>query len=186
VKGTYENRVINNLTKYGINDLDEQRKFMSSIIKLTITFLNDLYANEEYEKGNYKAALPIWTENAELGDTVAEFGLSSMYMSGQGVEQDFAKEEYWCNRAAHQGLAAAQILLARNLETGQGVSQDYTEALKWFDVLMARATRVDGKGLYALIKNERDSLESKMIPADIARAQSLAESCLQSQYQQCD
>ena len=54
-----------------------------------------------------------------------------MYREGQGVPQDDTEAAKWYNRAAGQGLGAAQCNLGVMYATGRGVQQDYAEAVVW-------------------------------------------------------
>jgi TPR repeat protein len=47
--------------------------------------------------------------DAENGDAVAQYRLGSSYLSGSGVQQDYAEAAKWFKLAAEQGLAAAQF-----------------------------------------------------------------------------
>jgi len=51
---------------------------------------------------------------------------------GRGVPQDETQGTEWTRKAADQGHAGAQALLAAMYATGQGVPQDYTVAASWF------------------------------------------------------
>jgi uncharacterized protein len=55
-----------------------------------------------------------------------------MYANGQGVPQDYAQAMVWCLKAAEQGDADAQTLVAVMYVNGHGVPQDYTQALIWY------------------------------------------------------
>ena len=47
-----------------------------------------------------------------------------MYANGQGVPQDYGKARQWYEKAAAQGLAAAQGNLGVMYANGHGVPQD--------------------------------------------------------------
>ncbi len=52
---------------------------------------------------------------------------------GDGVERDPSQAAEWLRRAADQGFAEAQHLLAWQLETGTGVSRDLKQAAHWYE-----------------------------------------------------
>jgi len=54
-----------------------------------------------------------------------------MYAHGRGVPKDDVETVKWLRKAAEQGDAESQYILARMYAKGDGVSQDYTEAAKW-------------------------------------------------------
>ena len=55
-----------------------------------------------------------------------------MYMSGQGVPQDFIVAMKWYRVAADQGFAVARLNLGAMYVKGLGVPQDLAEATKWY------------------------------------------------------
>ena len=89
-----------------------------------------------------------------------------MYESGQSVQRDYAEAVKWYRRAADQGSASAQWLLASMYEVGSGVPQDYVQAHMWYNL---SATQGWGAAVFA-----RAALEREMTQAQIAEAQKLA------------
>ena len=74
-----------------------------------------------------------WTRlAAEGGDKRAQYNLSYLYLSGEGVPQDSAEAFMWATLAAKQGFAPAQYNLGLMYDTGEGVAEDNTEAVKWY------------------------------------------------------
>lgn len=74
---------------------------------------------------------------AGRGNAFAQARLGTMYASGQGVQQDYAKAMQWLQLAAQQGNAHAQANLGVMYYNGQGVSQDYVKAYMWSEVAAA-------------------------------------------------
>ena len=70
--------------------------------------------------------------SAEAGNARAQANLATLYLSGEGVNQDFAEASTWLLRAAEQGHTVAQYNLAILYENGLGVPRDATEALRWY------------------------------------------------------
>jgi TPR repeat protein len=56
-----------------------------------------------------------------------------MYLKGQGIEQNYAKALSLFQKAAENGMAAAQFVAALMYSRGDGVKQDYVEAAKWLE-----------------------------------------------------
>src|SRR6266568_7926951 len=70
---------------------------------------------------------------AERGDPRQQCLLGLIYsLSKRSGAQDYAKAVYWFRKAAEQGLAEAQYLLAECYQRGDGVAKDSAEAVKWF------------------------------------------------------
>jgi uncharacterized protein len=88
-----------------------------------------------------------------------------MYENGRGVPQDYAAAAGWYRKAADQGDAGAQFLLAAMYFTGRGVPQDFVIAHMWSNLAAA-------SGNYNAAY--RDFIAAKMTPAQIAEAQKLA------------
>ena len=85
-----------------------------------------------YKKGDYGAALQIFTPLAEKRDLVAQFNLAKMYREGKGVSKDYTAAVKWFNLSAEQGNALAQYHLGVAYSFGLGVVPDYKIALKWY------------------------------------------------------
>ncbi len=123
-----------------------------------------------YERADYDTALRLWRPLADLGNVSAQFNLGLMYKNGEGVPQDYAKALKWYRKAADQGNAGAQTNLGLMYENGEGVPQDYVEAHKWLNIVGTKKSVPDSE----LMRKARDTLASKMTPAQIAEAQRLA------------
>lgn len=55
-----------------------------------------------------------------------------MYYEGVGVSKDYKESAHYFRRAAEQGCADAQAVLAAMYYDGHGVKQNYREAATWF------------------------------------------------------
>jgi len=113
-----------------------------------------------------KEALRWYRKAAEQGNNAAQFLISNMYQLGEGVPQDDKEAIKWYRKSAEQGHSGAQLLIGNMYEKGMGVLSDYVEAHKWFNIAGANGLE-DGR------KN-RDILEKRMTPDQIAEAQKLA------------
>src|SRR6266568_1498830 len=70
---------------------------------------------------------------AERGDPRQQCLLGLIYsLSKRSGAQDYAKAVYWFRKAAEQGLAEAQYLLAECYQRGDGVAKDAAEAARWY------------------------------------------------------
>ena len=86
-----------------------------------------------YEKDNYREALRYLSKAANAGHALAQANLGAMYYCGQGVTTDLAQGVYWIRRAADQGHADSQDLLASFYEEDdRGVNKDIDEAIRWY------------------------------------------------------
>lgn len=69
---------------------------------------------------------------AELGDSIAQSRIGSMYLAGEVVPQSYSKALKWLTRAALKEEARAQYNLGVMYESGYGVAEDDTAAVGLF------------------------------------------------------
>jgi len=69
--------------------------------------------------------------NAEAGDARAQYLLSTLYRTGNGVNQDDYNAFHWCKLAAEEGVLEAQFQLGVMYLEGEGVTEDESKALEW-------------------------------------------------------
>jgi len=131
-----------------------------------------------YDRGDYDTALQEWRPLAAQGVASAQYNLGWMYAQGRGVAQDHAEAVRWYRLAAEQGVAGAQDNLGLMYYLGDGVAQDYVSAHMWANIAAANGTE--------RARELRDTVASKMTPADISEAQRRARVCMASGYQDCD
>ena len=67
-------------------------------------------------------------KQAQDGDRIAQFNVASRYLQIVRVPQDYKNPAMWYERAAEQGLAAAEFMMGFLYEHGKGVRRDYTRA----------------------------------------------------------
>ena len=129
------------------------------------------------DNGDYATVLNLWKPLAEQGNAEAQFVLGNLYDYGEGVNQDYREAVRLYRLAADQGHADAQHNLGLMYANGWGVLQDNKKAHMWFNI--ARSN-----GSYWADDNIK-SITQRMTPADISKAQDMAERCLASNYQDC-
>ncbi|NNL87139.1 MAG: sel1 repeat family protein [Myxococcales bacterium] len=79
------------------------------------------------------AALSEQTERAaQEGNAQAQFNLASMYLYGDGVEQNAERAVEWFLKAALQGHVEAQYNLGKAFSEGIGTGADREAAEKWY------------------------------------------------------
>lgn len=100
--------------------------------------INKLSTEEIFAEGfnyqqqeEYAEAIKKYREIAKQGNVVAQQLLGSLYMNGQGVEQDITKAIYWFQKAADQDEAIAQYYLGILYLEGKDVEQDNSKAASW-------------------------------------------------------
>lgn len=91
-------------------------------------------AEQAYRQGDYQAALAVFRPMAESGNARAQFYLGEIYLSGSGVEKDYAQALKWAGAAAEQKDTNAQFTLGGMYESGKGVPRDYILAHMWYSL----------------------------------------------------
>lgn len=99
---------------------------------LYLGIIHDDIKNIDKSKKYFEAAVTGLKASANLGDSTAQNDLGEMYMSGIGVNQDYAEAAKWYHMAAEQGVTKAQYWLGLMYENSMGVKQDYSEAINWY------------------------------------------------------
>jgi len=135
-----------------------------------------------YQKGkgvtrDYKVAINLYQKAVDQGYSKALYSLGKMYADGNGVTRDYRAANKWFQLATEQGNAYAPSNLGYLYEQGYGVIQDYRLAHMWLSISASQGNKK------ALV--DRNMLEFKMIPADIAKATELARECIEKNYKGC-
>ena len=139
-----------------------------------------------YQRGDYAAALRMFSRFAEQGDTTAQNMLGIMYDDGKGVAQDYAEAVKWFRKAAEQGEPGAQFMVGLRYAEGRGLPQDYAEAAKWLRLAVAQGAPKAKKVLddiYSRCPGLREP------PNSVAPAAPVASGSLQDAYaanRRCD
>lgn len=121
-------------------------------------------------------AVAYYRKAAAQGDPEGEFGLGSMYVSGEGAKRDLAEARKWITRAAEKNHAGAiNVVAEAYINGGLGIDEAQrggAEALRWVRrsadsghvpamVHLAAAYRSGAYGLAVDLK-QADALEAKV------------------------
>lgn len=104
-------------------------------ISLTTTLANASPVDDgvaAYERGDYAAAMELWTQAAEEGNDVAQFNIGLLYANGLGVEQSYVRAREWYRKAGLQGNVEAQYNLGLMYAEGKGVFRNFVDAASWW------------------------------------------------------
>ena len=156
-------------------------RLLALFAALLLTVMNTLPAAAQtmeearaaYARGDHATALRGFRMHAERGDAEAQLILGLMYDKGEDIPQDHTEAARWYRRAAEQGHAGAQNNLGVMYEYGDGVAQDLVQAHKWYNLAASRASSSE-RELREKTVRSRDRVASRLIPADLAKAQRLA------------
>ena len=152
-----------------LNKIDEAMADYNKAIELKPDY-TDIYNN--------RAELQIAAkkfEDVEQGDALGQFSIGSSYEQGRGVVQDDKEAVKWYRKAAEQEYAPAQYNLGLMYVKGQGIIQDHVYAHMWFNIAAAHGSDAG--------RENRESIEEKMTPAQIAEAQKLAREWMEKHKQ---
>lgn len=123
-----------------------------------------------FKRHDYATAARLLQSPAEQGDPSAQAMLCFMFTYGRGVPQNYREAANWCRRAAEQGGTDGQYMLGLLYNKGHGVPEDFVQAYKWLNLAASRASGPKRDFSYRI----RDSVATKMSPAQITIAQTLA------------
>lgn len=71
-------------------------------------------------------------DKAAKGEAQAQLNLARLYMHGKGTKQDEGEARKWCEKAASQGLPAAQRIFGTMLRDAYGATyRDIPKAREW-------------------------------------------------------
>ena len=78
--------------------------------------------------------IPLITEEAEHGNTLAAFRLGQLYSRGSwGAPQDIEASIKWFGVSAKGGFWSAQVKLGFIYEFGRGTERDLKQAVYWYE-----------------------------------------------------
>jgi tetratricopeptide (TPR) repeat protein len=86
-----------------------------------------------YERKDYRGALAIYSQAANLGHPRAMAVLGNMYYDGQGVPKNLGLALKWYTEAATRGNRGAQYSLAGMYEEGEGVAKNVPKAAQLYE-----------------------------------------------------
>lgn len=132
----------------------------------------------------FTGSIKKMTEQAELGNTLAQYNLGLKYIQGIGVVQNFSKGFSLLHKAAKGGYAEAQFHIGwmyyYGKKEGIAVKQNYKLAYKWFHKAAKQGHAIAqynvGKMLYAgigVLVNKKRAIEwyEKSVEQHYAEAQ---------------
>lgn len=96
-------------------------------------FLDDFHrAIELWNRGDYRACVPLFEKLAAAGDATAQYNLGVCYRDSLGVERNDAKKLAFWTRAAEAGNIVAAYNVAVCHEKGDGIPAMPEAALMWY------------------------------------------------------
>lgn len=120
-----------------------------------------------YQQGKFDDAAPWLLKAAQKGNGMAQYLVGSMYLHGQGLQQDDARAYRWTLAAADKGVPEAQYnagLMCTKRVQQQACRR--TDAYKWFRLLAAAG--------YPGARQNVEMLAGNMTAAEISEGDHLA------------
>ena len=114
----------------------------------------------------------LYQENAEKGDSDAQYKLGLLYLTGNGALQDFDEAARWLKLAAEQGYALAQYELGLIYRTGHGFAIDPVKSYMWLNLAAAA-------GIQQAVM-ARDEVMRSLSTKQLAQAQKISREWLAS------
>lgn len=168
---------------------------------------------DAYNESNWSLALERCEAAAEQGDAEAQHYLGSMYVAGDGVEENYAEAVRWFQLGAEQDHLWSIASLGMMYQFGFGVEVDYSEAMRLFRLAAKRGDQVaqmsmgqmyeEGNGVLqdylvahmwynissangnGVGQYYRDQLANKLTDGQVREAQAMAKRCMESDYEDC-
>ncbi|KAB7883032.1 tetratricopeptide repeat protein [Poseidonibacter ostreae] len=116
---------------------------MKRIFLLIVALCAILFADvsdkaiEAYNNGDYTEAIEYFEEAASK-DIMAQHWLAIMYEKGQGTNVDYQKALYWHKKAANNGHAISQFILAENILFANnryiGIKNQQHKVIPWHNI----------------------------------------------------
>ena len=120
---------------------------------------------DAFQRGDYAKALEEWLPEAEAGNPMAQHNVAIIYEIGAGLpRKDPAAAAKWYERAAAQGVPAAQNNLGLMVSQGRGVKQDMARAIELWQQAAASGHAMAEYNLALMYA------DGKGVPQDTARA----------------
>ena len=89
-------------------------------------------AVDDYDHGNFPAALTEFRTAAQKGNRLAEFNYAMMLLNGEGTTANVDEGKKWLKKAADANMSHAQYVYGRMYDDGEFVGRDPAEAHRWF------------------------------------------------------
>lgn len=98
--------------------------------------MGDLYyfGKTNYYKQDYKKALRLYSQSAELSNCYAAYMLGMMYYNGTGTLKDLKKSYRWIARSAELECMKAQVKIGIMNYFGEGTEVNTGKAFYWFSL----------------------------------------------------
>lgn len=109
------------------NQLESNQLLSKAQCNLAILYRKGLGVPQDFKK-----ALELYQQAANLGFKEAFFGLALLYGTDEGLGKDSIKTAEFLQKAAALGHIEAQYILGCHYEEGVGVTQDYKKAVELF------------------------------------------------------
>jgi serine/threonine protein kinase len=104
----------------------------SKVVKQSVA--GQLYstAAENLRAGRAQAAVALFRQAADLGDTRAMEDLGEIFIEGNVVDKNEKEAEKWFRKGADQGNTSSMLSLGGMYELGNGVEQSDKQAADWY------------------------------------------------------
>jgi Caspase domain/Sel1 repeat len=91
-------------------------------------------ADRAFSSHQYYAAMPVYQQLADNGDSSAMGAIGTMYeLGGEGVPKDIRIAAQWHLKAAEAGNSASMQSIGLDYMVGDGVPKDYAKAAYWLE-----------------------------------------------------
>jgi len=139
--------------------------------------------------GDFKAAVKWYTLAAGQGHADSQHALGTLYEREISIPGDYEESVKWLTLAAEQGHAGAQCSLGKAYWIGKGTPRDCVRAYMWHSLAAYNGSKIvsgNKQHMLAKVASERKEwIANEMTDAQIAKAQEMANRCLETDYTDC-
>ena len=127
-------------------------------------YLGQMAAEGRETEKNASKALRLFLRGANAGDAQCQLTAARWYDKGGVVQADLETAAYWFEKAAEQGLTAAEVEIGSRYLDGTGVTPDVNKAIYWWEKAAQKGIEQIQYNLGVLYGT------GSMIPKDIDKA----------------
>lgn len=100
---------------------------------LSVPFDESFIGDSDKDIASRDFSEDFYIESAAAGDLAAQYGLATIYATGNGATKDMSLALHWYRKSADGGNAEAQFSLGDIYLAGEGVAKDFMLAMEWYE-----------------------------------------------------
>ena len=119
-----------------------------------------LLSNLYYDTNNKEEEIKLTFELAKKGDEDYQFILSTWYLTGENIEQNYDLAYKYLKLASKKHDPYATLALAEFYEEGIGTKKNIKKAIKWYKKTLKQSLKENNVDTPFLVRTANESLEN--------------------------